>query len=320
MRRYVEEPYRTPPGSVDAPFVYVYDAKSLTDGTSYNSVAKDIQGDSDFVLRAIRGVPTCMAAAPNGLFSYKNPNGTYCDAQYAFGGVAAVRGIVMPNNWPVVPEKIYRANTAIQFDLTDVLRAGTPCVSGGGTIYWSQIAFCGVKRFPVQQGYALGRTGYAYRPLRYSYNLSLNVNWGYWAAAASTQQAPAQRFTIGMEQYDFELMRIKICPASGAAGALTTPDFQVVIYDANMHQLSDHPVNQSYVNAGKVAPNQAAPYQAVFPIPTLVYPQASNITLDVYSLLCNADARLPAGVKYSLMFEGVWRVPVGDRYTAGGGY
>ena len=99
--RYREEPYRTPPGTLDAPFVYVYDASALTDGQTYQDVAKSIQGDSDFVLRVIRGLDTVLAAAPNGKFSYKNPNGSYCDGQYALGGQAASRGVVMPKNWTV---------------------------------------------------------------------------------------------------------------------------------------------------------------------------------------------------------------------------
>ena len=295
--RYREEPYRTPPGTLDAPFVYVYDASALTDGQTYQDVAKSIQGDSDFVLRVIRGLDTVLAAAPNGKFSYKNPNGSYCDGQYALGGQAASRGVVMPKNWPVVPEKLYGANTSIRFDLYDVLRAAN-CERS--PVYYSQIAFCGVKRFPSQQGYSYGQTTYAWRPLKYGYTLPLTIDWAYSAGATP------QRFIVPMEQYDFELQRISICAASGTAGALATADFQVMLYDANMHQLSDLPLNQGFLNNGKVAANQAPQYQAIFPVPPLVYPQSSNITLDITSLLCSDEPQ-----DYSLLFDGIWRVPVG---------
>ena len=308
MPRYIEEPYRTPPGSLDAPFIYVYDASSLTDGLTYNNVALPIQGDSDFVLRAIRGVNTVVDAAPIGAFDYKNPNGTYTSGEFALLGVAAIRGIFFPRNWPVVPEKLFKANTSIQFDLTNVLRANTACALGA--IYYSQIAFCGVKRFSVQQGYTRGDTDYDYRSMQFSYSVALTLTWGYWDGVA---RAIPRRIQIPMEQYDFELLRMKVCLASGATGALTTPDVQVTVYDANMHQLSDKPLNQAFINSGKVAANRAPLYQGVFPVPPLVYPKGSQITLDVSSMVCNNDPRLTPGIQYNLLLDGLWRVPV-NRY------
>jgi hypothetical protein len=135
--RLIEQPYQTPQGYIDSPFAYVYDGTGLTDGATYQSIGKQLQGDSDFILRRIVGVPNVIASSQaGGRFNYKNPSQTY-----AAGNPGA--GIAFNNCWPVVPEKIYAANRQITFDLYDVSRSFNAC--GGTPIYNSYIAFMGVN-------------------------------------------------------------------------------------------------------------------------------------------------------------------------------
>src|SRR5271165_4937721 len=140
MARIVEEPYYSPDGTLDFPFIYTYEAGSLTDGTNVLNIAQQLQGDSDFILRRIVGVPNCVATPANsGKFNYKNASGNYANA-------SPTKGIIVPNVWPVVPEKLYRVNDQIGFDLYNVLRSANVCSEG--TSHNSQIAWMGVKRYP----------------------------------------------------------------------------------------------------------------------------------------------------------------------------
>src|SRR6202030_1956033 len=72
------EEYQAPNGAVDFPFAYVYDATALTDGNTYQNVQVQLQNDSQFVLRAIRGATTVLDTAANGArFNYRNPSQSY---------------------------------------------------------------------------------------------------------------------------------------------------------------------------------------------------------------------------------------------------
>ena len=82
-------------------------------------------------------------------------------------------------------------------------------------------------------------------------------------------------------------------------------DFSVTLYDPNMHQLSNLPIPQGYFNAGKPTPGTQPPYQGCFPVPSIVYPAGSAITMDVTSLLCGTSVPQT----YDVSFEGIWRLP-----------
>ena len=137
--RLIEEPYHIPTGKMDFPFCYVFDASILTDGSNAQNLIVQTQGDSDFILRHIAGIPLCIAtAASGGRWGYRNASQTYANGNPA-------NGIVAFPNWTVVPEKYYKANEQIAFDLYDVLRAST--VATEGAIYKSFNGFFGVKRY-----------------------------------------------------------------------------------------------------------------------------------------------------------------------------
>ncbi len=298
--RIIDEPYLTPDGTLDFPFAYVFDGLTLTDGANLLNVAQQLQGDSAFILRRIVGVPTVLNTAANGgRFRYRNPSGT--NTSGSPNPISFQPGIHFPNVWPVVPEKLYNLNDQISFDLWKILRQFNVCDST--PIYASQIAFMGVKRFAQGSTYPRQITPYKYRQVRYAYAFELTIDWAHFDTNGTVQ--PARRYYVQMDNFDFELERISISQP-GSTGALTTPDFAIQLYDSNMHQFSNLPILQGFINAGRPTPATAPPYQATFPTPTQIYPSGGKITFDITSLLCVGS--LPQS--YELLFDGIWRYPL----------
>lgn len=295
-------PYHTPPGKTDFPFAYVFDATAIADAQAVRqNNAVQLQGDSEFILRHIAGVNLCVATAANGgRFSYRD-----AEQRYAQGNPSS--GIVMPPNWPVVPEKWWpNNNAAILFDLYQTLRNFSAC--GQTPIYNSYIAFFGVKRFTGEPY----RTPYKYWEQKYTYSFDLLVDWNHFSAG--TVVAPPRRYFVLIDRYDFELMRISITDSTvgqqrGSLGALTTNDFQILAYDANMRQFSSLPLNQFFINSGRPTPATAPAYQPAI-APSVVYPVGSAITFDITSMLCNA---LASPGNYNIAFDGIWRIPQSGR-------
>jgi hypothetical protein len=292
--RIIEEPYLTPDGTLDTPFAYIYDTSSFTDGTNVLNIAQQLQGDSAFILRRIVGLNTVLATKANGgAWNYRNANGTNANGNPS-------SGILGHRVWPVVPEKMYKTNDQISFDLYNTLRAFNPC--SATPIYASQIAFMGVKRFANGSTFPRQITPYKYREVTYRYVYSLTINWAHFDA--SGRVASPQRFNQQMDNFDFELLRISIC-AQNSTSALTTSDFAIQLYDSNMHQLSSAPMLQQFINGGRPTPATASAYQPTFPTPSQIYPAGGLITFDITSLLCSTQ--LPQ--TYQILFDGVWRYP-----------
>lgn len=291
----LEQSYITPVGYRDFPFAYVYDGSGLTDATTYQDIQIPLQGDSDFILRHIAGVTNVVnTAALGGKWNFKGHS-----RQYAIGNQST--GIVAFPNWPVVPEKKFAYNESIWIDLYNVLRGNNAC--SGTPVYFSSIAFFGVKRFRDAAGYRTQQTNYRYKEMTQRWEFSLTINQPAYATGTTTPNPP-QRFIQLMDNFDFELLRISI-GQNGSTGTLQTQDFSVTLYDPNMHQLSNNPIPQGYFNTGKPTPQTQPAYQGCFPVPSLVYPAGSSITMDVTSLLC--PAQVPQ--TYDVSFEGIWRLP-----------
>ena len=292
--RVIEEPYLTPDGTLDFPFTYVYDTSALTDGYNVLNISQQLQGDSDFILRRIMGLDTVLATKANGgKWNLRNANGTLVSGN-------PTTGILQHAVWPVVPEKLYRVNDQISFDLYNTLRAFNVC--GATPIYASQVAFHGVKRFGLGSTYPRHITPYKYREVSYRYAYELTINWAHFDTSGRVQ--PAQRFNQQIDNFDFELLRISIS-SPGSTSSLTTQDFQIQLYDPNMHQFSSGPLLQGFVNAGR--PTAATPghYESTFPTPSQIYPKGGYITFDITSLLCSTQLPL----SYEILFDGIWRYP-----------
>jgi hypothetical protein len=296
--RLIEEPYHIPKGAQDFPFCYLFDASGLTDGSITQNIVIQLQGDSTFILRRIAGVNLCVAsAASGGRWNYRNAS-----QSYALGNPST--GCVAYKNWTVVPEKKYGPNDQIAFDLYDVLR--TSAVATEGTIYQSFIGFFGVKRFAEGMGYATAITRYPYREFPQIYTFPLTINWGHFTAAGLLQGP--RTFWLQMDNYDFELLGISIT-AQGSAGALSTPDFAITLYNPSKFAFSNLPVLQMFYNRGKPTSATQPPYNGTGPVPSIVYPAGSQIQFDITSLLANAA--LP--VTYNIDFQGIWRLPCAGR-------
>jgi len=277
------EPYQIPAGFWDYPFTYIFDASGLTDGSNYvnNELSLIFQGDSDFVLRHIMGLKNVLDTFANGgRWSFRTPN-----KNYAIGRPNLLAGPT--KHHAVLPEYRYDSNGTIFFDLQTVLRRARV-----GTNYVSQIAFAGVKRYPLPSW--LGDTRYPYRELPYSFPYTLALNF---AATAS-----ARPQYVDVNQYDFLLQNIFITQV-GATGGLATDDFQILLYDAWNRQTSSVPQNQSFVNACRLAPQTPATYDACFPTPALLYPAGSRIRFDIINRL-NITTN-----SYQILFNGTWRIP-----------
>lgn len=276
------EDYNIPEGYWDFPYVYTFDASSLTDGNTYTDQLNVIfDGDSDFILRHICGINNCVDTfANNGKWDLRNASRTYATGRPG--------ELIAPcTHWVVLPEKLYPYNGAIWFDLQTVLRAFRTAGN-----YTSQLAFFGSKRFRNPSW--MGDTRYNYRILPYILPYTLTLDW-----AAGT---PVQSFYVPVQQYDFLLTEIKINKQATGTG-LATDDFQIQLYDAWNHPLSRVPINQSYINSARLGAQTPPVYQPYFPTPALLYPNGSQIKF-VANLLMTA-----VPVVYNIQFIGIWRIP-----------
>ena len=286
--------YQPPGAAVDFPFIYLYDASGLTDGLNYHDIVLQLQGDSDFVLRAIRGVPNCVTVPPAGRFNFRNPTQSYPNSVPSSGIVPAV-------NEPVLPEKVWPIGSYIYFDLYSVLRSFTAC--GPTPIYRSQIAWCGVKRFaPGMQPDQPHTTARTFRRKPQTFVFPLTVSWAHFDATGAV--ASVRQFYQTVENYDFELLAIRVSQPS-ALFPLATPDFSITLYDAHKQATSNQPVPIWYLNSARATPQTTSPYRVSFPCPPLIYPVNSQILFDVQSNLCAAS--VPQN--YSIDFIGAWRLP-----------
>jgi len=281
--------YRTPPGKVDVPYAYIFDATGLTDGTSYNTLSLPIDNDSDFILRNISGASLVAA-------SFRP---YYASRLQMFQNL--VRSVA---NWPVLPEAFYPRNSQILFDLGPVARAFN--VSGGEpNIYTSYLAFQGVRRYDVNQ-FPQYNTPYDYRELPRNYTFILRPGAGWTDAVNGIKTAPIQSNQPLLEG-DFELMGIGVVDLTTYLPP-TFNAFQLRLYDGTgLNRMSDPGFNLFYWS--QLAPQvEAAPaanawYRPFYPAPTLVYPEAGGIKFEIQSALPFADA----ANAYQLNFYGVHR-------------
>ena len=261
--RAIEEPYLIPPGKIDFPYIYIFDASNLTDGLTYQNLQVRLDGDSDFILRSIIGVPRCIDTFPNGgRWAYYNES-----KSYAMGNPST--GIGAANNWPVLPEKVYTLEAGeITFDLYTVLRS-VSCALDASPVYDSQIGWRGVKRLPLNAGYPPQKSSYQYREIDWTYVYPLTLDWEH------LDPLRTRRYIQQMEPWDFELLQVLITRTDGVPApttGLVTDDFSITLYDPNLHSMSNVPVPQSFINSAKPTPQTQQQYQSCFPAPSVLYP------------------------------------------------
>jgi hypothetical protein len=205
-------PYTTPPGMGDSFYIYSVNGEDipLVDGDNYSLVGVTVE-DADFIWRAWSGAALLLG-----------DGGTvqlYDGARNAFFQLP-----VLQTNFPpamaVLPEKRFRNNTALRFDLENVeLNTNS---NGTASVYADQMAWYGVKRSPGgihDPAQSLYR--YYEKPFSYPLTIQLN-NYGPSAVggAAIPGLATPTQYTQLVTDYDFELCRI-IMSAADTTGITT---------------------------------------------------------------------------------------------------
>jgi hypothetical protein len=276
------QPYQTPAGCHDVPFIYLFDGTDLVNGQDYVSrLSLKTDADSEFILRRIAG-----ANSVGGFFTYRNPN----SPSYVWQPPAVVTG--PQGDISVLREKKFAPGASIRFDILGVAKA---VAASGGTDYLSYIAFQGAKRFPyeVQQE----RCPYRLRSYQYVLNIPA-VDW---------TRGEYRRFTKRIEHTgDFELDRII------QVNATNVPDqrvgvFNYMLYDPNNWQMMSAPVPDSYIcdQINGILTTDPAPEPGVFPVPAMLYPRMSRITVDLF-----ATESIPQGDCWQIIFDGMERIPL----------
>ncbi len=261
MRDRLYQPYRTPQGCHDVPFIYLFDGNDLVNGQDYVSrLNVKLDSDSQFILRRIAGVSSVAE-----FFTYRNNSGSY-----VWLPPSAVSGQQADIGVPF--EKTYGGINAaqIRFDLLSVTKA---VAASGGSDYLAYIAFQGVKRFP----WDVEPPPCPYRLRSYEYVLNIPaVDW---------TRGDYRRFVVDVNHTgDFELDRIV------QVNATNVPDqrvgvFNYMLYSPQRWQMMSLPVPDSLITdqANGILTSDPAPMPGIFPAPAMLYPRLSQIVIDLYA-------------------------------------
>lgn len=266
--------YATPDGYGDIFYQYVFDSGSaLTNGQSYSQLEIPIL-DYDFISRLWSGWDSVIDTFANGglIQAYDGIQRSYSNVPMALS--AFKTGQIL------VPEKLYRVNSAIRFDLMKVLKA-----ANSGTLA-SQLVWTGVRRIP---GVASdpAPSPYNFKRVRQYYPFTLVVQQ---APVAPTMQ------TIPITDYDFELERIELTPYSSPS------KFSVMLYDNNKIGRSNLPVLcNRFFHLDPATSGGELNFQ---PSPPILYKVNSSINFAITS-------RIGAGgpLTFQLNFVGSRRIP-----------
>jgi hypothetical protein len=308
--------YQTPPGYRDTPFIYVFDPNTLTNLFPFTADANNqlvcIQPISNQSVRLLYGEqfilrrvdpsflsigPQLVSDPPGGL---KLRDALSRDRFSDYRPLTATSydntGYPMNSDLPIAPELAWPPNSQIVFGLSGIKLRYNQSVpaTDANTVPLSQLLFQGVRRFPSQApDNRILRQGWEER--YYAYPLSIAINWPYWQGglAANGRSAPV-RYYVNVQNWDFELLEVRTyfdaiphtCHHPGAPEVA-----QVILYDWSLTALMNAPVNLNAINSavnvsplgGMYAPGMFAGSGAL--CPSIIYPNRSNITLDVYSML-----------------------------------
>jgi hypothetical protein len=245
--------YRSPPGTFDLPFTWVFDASIFANGSAQpNSSVYLLGGYGDFLLRRVVGMNRILAGDKTGQFQIQRATkGSYIQSDP-----------VMGENSPelaIAPEEWYPETGKIWFDLFGINQP-TPLAS-------SQIAFQGVRR---QKG-TLNRPKGSFNPKSYTYQVAATID--------AIPGSPIVARTL-IQDYDFELHQIMVM-VKGPSGyvPVTTPVCTISVFDQNKVSISNKPVLDIFYNG---APG--TPYQNGAIVPPLVYKKETLLQINFYRL------------------------------------
>lgn len=265
--------YIVPGGAGDQFYMYAYDAGSLTDGSSYSGLQIPVD-NYDFIARHWAGWETVIDTPANGgsVQAYDDIKRQYANLPLAFGS--------FPQGQVILPEKMYRVNSAIKFDLAKVLRANN---SG---VYASQLVWTGVRRIPGQSS----------DPAPSPVNFKLVRQ--YYPYTLVVQQSPVAEalYSIPITDYDFQLERVEMTPYSSPS------KFAIRLFDNNKIARSNVPINCN--RFFHLNPNGSGGQLNFWPSPPVLYRVNSSINFGITS-------RIGAGgsLTFQLLFVGSRRIP-----------
>lgn len=148
--------YSPPPGYIDLPYSWVFDASSLTNGKNYSNLLVYMQGGyGDFLLRRVVGVNRIVPSP--GTYQLQDRNLAGLSQIPINGGSADDLGFA--------PELFYPELSAVRFNLANVSLAAPTTAA--------QIAFQGVRRMKSS---APRNPRYKATPKTYTYMVSVPVN------------------------------------------------------------------------------------------------------------------------------------------------
>lgn len=289
--------YVTPAGYGDTFFIYNVNGEDIpiANGNSYSLLGVPVE-DGMFVCRAWSGAPLLVNPTTGTVQMY---DGVRC----AWFQLPILQGN-FPPSMAVLPEKVYRNNSALRFDLTNAaLKTNN---NGSNQVYADQMAWYGAKRNPGNVSDPLP-SQYKYYEKPFSYPISFNLtNYGPSAGGLAIPglAAPTQ-YTIGIFDFDFELRRIGLSTAGKSINNYASP-FKILLYDATWRQRMSVPIISELIchSPSNTAPPSSMPNNC-WPSPPLMYPVNSVIRFDIFSLIPTGDT-LP--VTINLTFEGVRRI------------
>lgn len=266
--------YAVPGSFGDIHYSYVFDAgASLANGNSYSQLEIPIL-DYDFIPRIWSGWDSIIDTPANGglIQAYDGIQRSYSNVPMALGS--------FKTGQVILPEKVYRVNSAIRFDLTKVLKAAN------GGVLASQLVWTGVRRIP---GSASDPAPSAtdFKRVRQYYPFTLVV-----------QQAPVAPalYSIPITDFDFELERIELTPYSSPS------KFSIMLFDSNKIARSNLPVLcNRFFHLDPATSGGELNFQ---PSPPILYKVNSSINFAITS-------RIGAGgpLTFQLNFVGSRRIP-----------
>lgn len=243
----LDEPYQAPPGWFDQPFVYVFDADTLTNGRDYHNLGVTTFSGADFICRRVAGHNRCAVSMQLYDVLKRKFFNTPFNTRFS--------------DFVIAPESIWPAASGIVFDLLNVLKEVK--TDGPNTVFLSQIVFQGVRRFAGVRR----PPSYNYWTDPYSYVEEITV---------PAFGAPAERHAFDIEDFDFELLRITETIDGDVPPGFSTA-VKLQIFDQVYEKMFSEPVIDDLIV------DNSADYQGIL-APGTVYRRGQQLKYEVTGL------------------------------------
>ena len=203
--------YQTPDGYGDTFFIYNFNGEDipLVNGEDFTLVGVPIE-DGIFVCRVWSGGALIVDVTTGTVQMYDGVRNAWFLYQ------PLLVGSMFPPSMAVLPEKVYRDNSAFRFDLTNVsLKTNS---NGTANVYADQMAWYGVKRVKGGPSDPLSST-YRYYEKPFSYPVPISLT-NYGPSDGSGNPIPGlsqpTQYQQLIQDFDFELRRVTLAQVGGS--------------------------------------------------------------------------------------------------------